>query len=132
MKAKDLRINDIVLYHSEPCYVIGISDSFTKIQFPDKSEMTALTEELEPCEIFEKYLKTNHFFLYKENCYVKSIASMDHYDNRRLKLGLCANCASVYLENNTGYGNLSVFIANIRYMHELQHIMAIFGKDMTL
>ena len=132
MKATDLKINDIVTYHHDVVTILGVSESFAKIQFQDEDTLTVALEEIEPCDIFEKYLKTNHFYETKENYYVKSIATNNLDDNRRIALDLNSDCTSVYLESITGFGNASIFITKIKYIHELQHIMAIFGKEISL
>ena len=132
MKATDLKINDIVTYHHDVVTILGVSESFAKIQFQDEDTLTVALEEIEPCDIFEKYLKTNHFYETKENYYVKSIAINDLDDNRRIALDLNSDYTNIYLESITGFGNTSIFITKIKYMHELQHIMAIFGKEISL
>lgn len=129
MKATDLKINDIVTYHHDVVIILGISETSAKIQFQDEDTLTVPLGEIEPCEVYEKYLKTNHFYEYKENQYVKSIATNSLDDNRRIKLDIERGCISVYLESITGFGDMTAFITNIRYMHELQHIMEIFGVE---
>lgn len=132
MKATDLKINDIVTYHHDVVTILGVSETFAKIQFQDEDTLTVPLEEIEPCEVYEKYLKTNDFYEYKENQYVKSIATNNLDDNRRIKLDIERGCISVYLESITGFGDMTAFITNIRYMHELQHIMEIFGVEIHL
>lgn len=132
MKATDLKINDIVIYHHDVVTILGVSETFAKIQFQDEDTLTVPLEEIEPCEVYEKYLKTNHFYEYKENQYVKGLATYNLDDNRRIKLDIERGCIRVYLESITHFGDMTVFIMNIRYMHELQHIMEIFGVEIHL
>ena len=132
MKATDLKINDIVTYHHDVVTILCISETAAMIQFSNEDTLTVPLGEIEPCEVYEKYLKTNHFYEYKENQYVKSIATDNLDDNRRIRLDIERGCIKVYLESITGFGNITAFITNIRYMHELQHIMEIFGVEIHL
>lgn len=132
MNATDLKINDIVTYHHDVVIILGVSETFAKIQFQDGDTLTVPLEEIKSCEIFKKHLKSNHFYEHKEKQYVKSIATDNLDDNRRIRLNMESDCIGVYLEIITGFGSLSVFIADIHYMHELQHIISIFNVEISL
>jgi len=131
MKATDLKINDIVTYHHDVVIILGVSETFAKIQFQDEDTLTVPLEEIKPCEIFKKHLKSNHFYKHKENQYIKNIVKYID-DNRRIRLNMESDCIGVYLEIITGFGSLSVFIADIHYMHEIQHIISIFNVEISL
>lgn len=132
MKATNLKINDIVTYHHEVVTILSITKTFVRIQFQNEDTLDVALEELEPCKIFEKHLKINDFYKIKgTKCYAKNIAKYVD-DSRRIVLEFNSNCTDVYLENLASFGNLKVFIADINYMNELQHIMSIFGKEIHL
>ena len=133
MKATDLKINDIVTYHHEVVTILSVSESFAKIRFQDGELTTAPLNQIKPCEILYKILKMNNFkTIHFDSILVTEITKEDN-DILQLVIGsIFSDKYAIHLYNTSTNNVTAMHLCDIKYMHELQHIMAIFGKEISL
>ncbi len=136
MKATDLRINDIVLYHHEPCYVKAITSTLAEIEFKDGSGIMVSLDELEPCDIYIKTLKQNGFSTLEPNFLgievTLAITTREKIYQQLVITDTPYGNYAIFLRSKSLAINTEVFITFVENLHELQHILAIFGKEITL
>lgn len=133
MKATDLKINDIVTYHHEVVTIREIRKDTVQIQFQDGELTMANLNQIKPCGIFYKILKKNNFkTIYFDDILIMDITSKND-DIQALNIGKTPfGYYYVQLHNSSPNNITAMHLCDIKYMHELQHIIAIFGKEISL
>ena len=137
MKTNELMGNDWVYYNDEPCLVRMVDYQYNRGRcHHNGNEWICGTEEINPIELSDKILLDSGFkILYDSSVSMKCCATNDE-DSVFIYLCFCKksdgkiNLERIYLESELKITTNTIDInININFVHELQHILRIFGLN---
>ena len=137
MKTNELMGNDWVYYNDEPCLVRMVDYQYNRVRcHHNGNEWICGTEEINPIELSDKILLDSRFkILYDSSVSMKCCATNDE-DSVFIYLCFCKksdgkiNLERIYLESESKITTNTINInININFVHELQHILRIFGLN---
>lgn len=137
MKTNELIGNDWVYYNDDPCLVRMVDYQYNRVRcHHNGNEWICGTEEINPIELSDKILLDSGFkILYDSSVSMKFCATNDE-DSVFIYLCFCKksdgsiNLERIYLESESKITTNTIDITiNINFVHELQHILRIFGLN---
>lgn len=137
MKTNELIGNDWVYYNDDPCLVRMVDYQYNRVRcHHNGNEWICGTEEINPIELSDKILLDSGFkILYDSSVSMKCCATNDE-DSVFIYLCFCKksdgsiNLERIYLESESKITTNTIDITiNINFVHELQHILRIFGLN---
>ena len=137
MKTNELMANDLVCYNDEPCRIWMVDYQYNRVRCHHNGwEWTCETEEIDPIELTDKILMNSGFeIVYDSSVSMKCYATNDK-DSAFIYLSFCKksdgkiNLERIYFESESKITTNTINInVNINFVHELQHILRIFGLN---
>lgn len=125
IKAEDLRIGDLVRYEKNIITVQAVHTNYEEGFIKDKYNVGYNCNELEPIPLTPEILEKNGFEMREGTVvYAKNRLALKPFDEGK-----------GYQAYQVGLGSLRLFYVEVRfvkYVHELQHILWVLGKDANL
>lgn len=125
IKAEDLRIGDLVRYGKDVISIQAVHTNYEEGFIKDKYNVGYNCDELDPIPLTPEILEKNGFEMRKGTVvYAKNRLALKPLDEGK-----------GYQVYQVGLGNLRLFYVEVRfvkYVHELQHILWVLGKDANL
>lgn len=137
MKTNELMGNDWVYYNDEPCHVMMVDYQYNRGRCQHNgNEWTCGTEEITPIELTEKILLDSGFKIVYDSSVSMKCCVTNEEDSAFIYLSFYKksdskiNLERIYLETESKITTNTINInININFVHELQHILRIFGLN---
>ena len=138
MKTNELMGNDWVYYNDEPCLVRMVDYQYNRVRCQHNgNEWTCETEEITPIELTEKILLDSGFKIVYDSSVSMKCCTTNDEDSVFIYLSFCKksdgkiNLERIYLESESKITTINAINinVNINFVHELQHILRIFGLN---
>lgn len=125
MRAKELMLNDLVLFDNRVCKIVATNayrDCVELIDISDKDEVIGkYAKHISPIPLTAEILKKNGFIL-KGKTYIEQADVF-------FKKGIEFYMEIMFIKNNKACVSINSknYIYNIEYVHELQHVLRLCG-----
>ena len=137
MKTNELMGNDWVYYNDEPCLVRMVDYQYNHVRcHHNGNEWICGTEEINPIELSDKILLDSGFKIVYDSSVSMKCYATNGEDSAFIYLSFCKksdgkiNLERIYLESELKITTNTIDInININFVHELQHILRIFGLN---